>query len=260
MMGVLNRDIRLSRNDGDAISEISNIAESPLDPKILWVGTDDGNVQVTTDGGTTWTELSGAITGRARTARSSATSSRRGASRGTAFVSFDAHRDGDFAPYLFRTTDFGKTWTAVVTGLPGDDASVRSLAEFPGKPNVLFAGTERALFVTHDSGAHWTRLAANLPTTRYDDIVIHPRTKDLVLGTHGRGIWILDDASPIAEWTPAIAAEARAPVRRAARDADALLGRRLEHGPLLLHGGESGGGRGVHVLTWRSRRRRCGSS
>jgi hypothetical protein len=72
---------------------------------------------------------------------------------------------------------------------------------------VLFAGTERALFVTHDSGAHWSRLTANLPTTRYDDILVHPRTKDLVLGTHGRGIWILDDASPIAAWTPAISSK-----------------------------------------------------
>src|SRR6185436_5459877 len=130
-----------------------------------------------------------------------------GASRGTAFVSFDAHRDGDFAPYIFRTTDFGKTWTPVISGLPNDDASIRGLAEYPGKPTVLFAGTERALFVTHDSGARWQRLTANLPTTRYDDIVVHPRTKDLVLGTHGRGIWILDDASPIAEWTTAIAAK-----------------------------------------------------
>jgi len=72
---------------------------------------------------------------------------------------------------------------------------------------VLFAGTERALFVTHDSGAHWSQLTANLPTTRYDDILVHPRTKDLVLGTHGRGIWILDDASPIAAWTPAISSK-----------------------------------------------------
>ena len=206
MMGVLNRDIRLSRNDGDAISEISNIAESPLDPKILWVGTDDGNVQVTTDGGATWTEVSGAITGvKSGTFVSRIVASE--ASRGTAYVPFDAHRDGDFAPYIFRTTDFGKTWTTVTTGLPKDDASVRSLVEYPGHPNVLFAGTERAVFVTHDSGAHWTRLKANLPTTRYDDLVVHPRTKDLVLGTHGRGIWILDDASPIAEWTPAIAAK-----------------------------------------------------
>jgi hypothetical protein len=84
-----------------------------------------------------------------------------GASRGTAFVSFDAHRDGDFAPYIFRTSDFGRTWTAVVQGLPADDASIRALAEFPGHPNVLFAGTERALFVTHDSGGHWTRLRAS---------------------------------------------------------------------------------------------------
>jgi photosystem II stability/assembly factor-like uncharacterized protein len=205
MMGVLNRDIRLSRNDGDNISEISNVAESPLDPTILWVGTDDGNVQLTTDGGLTWTELSGAIKGvKDGTFVGDIVAS--SASRGTAFVSFDAHRDGDFAPYLFKTTDFGKTWTSVITGLPSDDASIRGLAEYPGKPDVLFAGTERALFVTHDGGAHWVRLAANLPTTRYDDIIVHPRTKDLVLGTHGRGIWILDDASPIADWTPAVAA------------------------------------------------------
>jgi hypothetical protein len=204
MMGVVNRDIKISRNDGDNISEISNFAESPLDPKVLWVGTDDGNVQLSTDGGLTWNELSAAITGVTNgTFVGDIVAS--STSRGTAFVSFDAHRDGDFAPYIFRTTDFGKTWSAVTTGLPADDASVRSLAEFPGKPTVLFAGTEKALFVTHDSGAHWTRLNANLPTTRYDDIVVHPRTKDLILGTHGRGIWVLDDATPIAEWTPAVA-------------------------------------------------------
>src|SRR5258706_905686 len=204
IMGVANRDIKLSRNDGDGISEISNFAESPIDPKILWVGTDDGNVQLTTDGGASWTELSGAIKGvKDGTFVGDIVAS--AASRGTAYVAFDAHRDGDFAPYLFRTTDFGKTWTAVVNGLPSDDASIRGLAEYPGKPEVLFAGTERALFVTHDSGTHWTRIAANLPPTRYDDILVHPRTKDLVLATHGRGIWILDDASPVADWTPAIA-------------------------------------------------------
>jgi photosystem II stability/assembly factor-like uncharacterized protein len=206
MMGVMNRDIKLSRNDGDAISEISNFAESPLDPKILWVGTDDGNVQLTIDGGAKWTELSKSISGvKDGTFVGDIVAS--SASKGTAFVSFDAHRDGDFKPYIFRTSDFGKTWKSVINGLPGDDASVRGLAEYPGAPNVLFAGTERALFVSHDSGDHWTRLAANLPTTRYDDILVHPRTKDLILATHGRGIWILDDASPIAEWTPAVAAE-----------------------------------------------------
>jgi hypothetical protein len=163
-------------------------------------------VQLSIDGGGKWTELSKSITGvKDGTFVGDIVAS--SASKGTAFVSFDAHRDGDFKPYIFRTSDFGKTWASVTNGLPGDDASVRGLAEYPGKPNVLFAGTERALFVTHDSGDHWTRLAANRPTTQYADILVHPRTKDLILATHGRGIWILDDASPIAEWTPAVAAE-----------------------------------------------------
>jgi photosystem II stability/assembly factor-like uncharacterized protein len=206
MMGVKNRDIKLSRNDGDNISEISNIAESPLDPKILWVGTDDGNLQLSRDGGTTWTELSASIQGvKSGTFVSRIVAS--AASPGTAYVPFDAHRDGDFAPYIFKTTDFGKTWTAVVNGLPKDDSSVRSLAEYPGQPNVLFAGTERSVFVTQDGGGHWTKISANLPTTRYDDIIVHPRTKDVVLGTHGRSIWILDDAAPIAELTSTVAAK-----------------------------------------------------
>jgi photosystem II stability/assembly factor-like uncharacterized protein len=206
MMGVVNRDIKLSRNDGDAFGKITNIAESPLDAKILWVGTDDGNVQLSTDAGLNWTELSGGITGvKNGTFVGKIVASSAG--KGVAYVAFDAHRDGDFSPYIFRTADFGKTWTPVTNGLPTDDASVRGLVEYPGRPDVLFAGTERALFVTHDAGAHWARLKANLPPTIYDDILIHPRTKDLILATHGRGVWILDDASPIGEWTPQIASE-----------------------------------------------------
>lgn len=245
MMGVPNRDIRISRNDGDDISEISNVAESPLDPKILWVGTDDGNVQLTTDGGTTWTELSGAITGvRNGTFVGDIVAS--SASRGTAFVSFDAHRDGDFAPYIFKTTDFGKTWTAAVDGLPKDDASVRGLAEFPGHPNVLFAGTERALFVTHDSGAHWSRLRANLPTTRYDDIVVHPHERPRP--RHARPRY-LDPRRCDADRRVDAAGrrQTRAPVRGAAGDVDVVLGRRLEHGSLFLHRGESCRRGGVHL-------------
>ncbi len=166
-------------------------------------------MQVSIDRGLTWTNVSPAIvsTGGVKDGTFVGDIVASSASRGSAFVSFDAHRDGDFKAYLFRTSDFGKTWQAVTSGLPKDDASIRGLAEFPGKPAVLFAGTERALFVTHDSGDHWVRLTGNLPTTRYDDIVIHPRTKDLVLGTHGRGVWILDDATPVAEWSPAVASE-----------------------------------------------------
>lgn len=203
--GVRNSDIRLSRNDGESISEVTTVSESPLDPLILWAGTDDGNVQLTRDGGKTWVDLSGNIRGVKngtfvdRIVASSA-------GKGTAVVTFDGHRAGDFTPYAFRTTDFGRTWKQVTDGfLP--DAPLRSITEYPGKANILFAGTERHFYFTVDSGAHWTRLASNLPTTRYDDIVVHPRTKDIVIGTHGRSIWVLDDASPFAEWTPQVAAK-----------------------------------------------------
>lgn len=205
MAGVLNADIKLSRNDGDSYSEITAMAESPIDPLVLWVGTDDGNVQLSQDGGKTWAELSSKISGVPNpTFVDRIVAS--GATRGTAFVSFDNHRMGDFTPYIVRTTDFGKTWKMVTNGIPAG-ASMRSLAEYPGKANVLFAGTERFVYFTTDSGAKWTKLTSNLPTTRYDDIVVHPRTKDIVFGTHGRSIWVLDNASPFAEWTEAIAAK-----------------------------------------------------
>lgn len=206
LAGVLNTDIKISRNDGETnFSEITTVAESPLDRKVLWVGTDDGNVQLSQDGGKSWAELSNGITDVKNGSfvdRIVASS----ASRGTAYVTFENHRSGDFAPYIFRTTDFGQHWAKVTTGMP-NDAPVRSIAEYPGKANVLFAGTERHLYFTVDSGSTWTRLSANLPTTRYDDIVFQPRTKDLVLATHGRSIWVLDDASPFAEWTPAVSQE-----------------------------------------------------
>jgi photosystem II stability/assembly factor-like uncharacterized protein len=199
MAGVKNSDIRLSRNDGETnFSEITSIAESPLDRKLLWVGTDDGNVQLSRDGGKTFTEVGRNITGIPMLSfvdRIVAS----GASAGTAYVTVENHRIGDFAPYIFKTADFGATWTRVTEGLPNGNP-VRSIAEFPGVPNVLLAGTERFVYYTLDGGAHWTQLKANLPPTRYDDIVIHPRTKDIVLATHGRSIWVLDDATPLVEW------------------------------------------------------------
>ncbi len=200
--GVLTTEIRHSRNDGESnFSEITTMAESPRDARVLWVGTDDGNVQVSRDGGQSWTEVGKNIRGIAdgsfvdRIVASSA-------GAGTAIVSFDNHRGGDFAPYIFRTTDFGRTWKRTTAGLP-DGNPVRSIAEYPGKAHVLLAGTERFLHYSVDSGSTWTRLKANLPPTRYDDIIIHPRTRDIVLGTHGRSIWVLDDAAALAEWTTA---------------------------------------------------------
>ncbi|MBY0491945.1 MAG: hypothetical protein K2R93_19040 [Gemmatimonadaceae bacterium] len=219
MAGVKNSDIRLSRNDGETnFSEITTIAEHPVSPLVLWVGTDDGNIQVSKDGGKTFTEVGKNIAGVPALSfvdRIVASA----ASPGTAYATIENHRIGDFTPYIFKTTDFGATWTKVTDGLP-NGLPVRSIAEFPGVPQVLLAGTERFLYYTMDAGAHWTQLKANLPPTRYDDIVIHPRTKDIVLATHGRSIWVLDDATPLVKWaaTASAAAPAKAtlfPVRQA---------------------------------------------
>ncbi len=195
IMGVLGSDIALSRNDGtSSFGEAVTLSESPVDAGVLWVGFDDGNLQVSRDGGATWTEVSRNVQGVPDgTYVSRITASTRGA--GVAYAAFDAHRDGDFRPFLYRTDDFGASWTPLHRTLPS--GSVLSFAEHPDNPDVLFAGTEHALFASADGGATWAKVP-NVPTTAYDDLVIHPREKDLVMGTHGRGIWILDDTSPLA--------------------------------------------------------------
>ncbi|MDT8340024.1 MAG: hypothetical protein RQ751_00810 [Longimicrobiales bacterium] len=206
LMGVPGRDISISRNDGTgSFGEATTLSESPFDPMVLWVGMDDGNLQVSRDGGATWSEVSANVPGLpAGTYVSRVAASSAGA--GAAYATFDAHRDGDFAPYVYRTGDFGRTWTALHDGLPTGSANV--IVEHPDNPDVLFLGTEHAAWASTDRGATWAKIP-NLPTTAYDDMVVHPRERDLVLGTHGRGIWILDDTRPLAEWT---AAALRAPV------------------------------------------------
>ena len=205
LMGVRGGDVEISRHDGtSSYGEITVLAESPVDPQVLWVGTDDGNLQVSRDGGRAWTERSGNVSGvRDGTYVSRIVASRSGA--GTAYVAFDAHRDGDFEPYIFRTTNFGETWTPLATDLPS--GSVNSMVEHPDNPSVLFAGTEHGLFVSTTAGTEWVKLS-HLPTTHVDDLVVHPREKDLVIGTHGQSIWILDDTGPLAEWTSAVASAA----------------------------------------------------
>ena len=202
IMGVRGADTELSRNDGtSSYSEIVTISESPLDPAVLWVGTDDGNVQVSRDGGRSWNEVSGGAPGLpdgtyvSRVAASSE-------APGTAYITFDAHRDGDFSAYVYRAEDYGASWTALHGGLPSGSANV--IIEHPDNPAVLFLGTEHHVFASTDRGASWARFP-NLPTTAYDDMVIHPREKDLVLGTHGRSIIIIDDVGPLAGYGDAVA-------------------------------------------------------
>lgn len=204
IMGVAGRDISISRNDGtSSFGEITTISESPLTPNVLWVGTDDGNIQVSTDGGQTFTEVAGNVEGVPNGTYVSRVAAS-GAAAGTAYATFDAHRDGDFAPYVFRTEDFGHTWSALHAGLPS--GSVNALVEHPGHPNTLYLGTEHHLFVSTDRGAQWAKLP--IPTTSFDDLVVHPREHDLVIGTHGRSIWILDDARALGEFGDAPTAPA----------------------------------------------------
>ena len=198
LMGVRGSERMLSKNDGEqSFSEITTIGESPLDAKILWVGTDDGNIQVSRDGGRTWSETSPLKTYVTRVIASAARP-------GVAYATLDAHRDGDLRPYVYRTEDFGRTWTPLVRGLPAS-GPVHVIVEHPKNPNLLFLGTEHALFYSVDRGAEWRRFEGNLPTTLYFDLVIHPRDDDLIVATHGRSLWILDDLAPLVEWSPEVA-------------------------------------------------------
>jgi photosystem II stability/assembly factor-like uncharacterized protein len=201
LMGVRGRDITISKNDGtSSYGEAVTLDESPLDPAVLWVGFDDGNLQISRDGGASWSEVSGNVPGVADgTYVSRITASFR--APGTAYATFDGHRDGDFRPHVYRTTDFGASWTPLDATLP-QMGVVNVIIEHPDSPELLFLGTEHAAFASTDAGAHWAKMP-NLPTTAYDDMLIHPREKDLVLGTHGRAIWILDDTRALAEWADA---------------------------------------------------------
>ncbi len=198
LMGVRGSNIAISRNDGTgSFGEAVTLDESPIDPAILWVGFDDGNLQVSRDRGASWTEVSRNVPGIADgTYVSRITAS--ATARGTAYATFDGHRDGDFRPFVFRTTDFGMSWEPLHATLP-ELGVVNVIVEHPDNPHTLFLGTEHHAFASTDAGAHWARIP-NLPTTHYDDMLIHPREKDLVLGTHGQAIWILDDTRAIAEW------------------------------------------------------------
>jgi photosystem II stability/assembly factor-like uncharacterized protein len=200
IMGRVPDKLTMSRHDGvQAWPCITTISESPTNRDLLYVGTDDGNLQVTRDGGKTWKNV---------TPKKGIYVSRVVASRfneGTAYATLDGHRSNDFAVYVFMTSDYGQTWKPIRTGLSDDVAgTVHVIREHFRNPKLLFLGTERGLFISYDQGGHWTRLKLNLPTVPVDDIAIHPRDNDLVLATHGRSIWILDDLGPIEQMTDAI--------------------------------------------------------
>ena len=205
IMGPERSDQTLSRDDGVSdFGTITTIAESPVKPGVLYVGTDDGNVQMTSDAGRTWRDLTSKFKLPGPRWVSRVMASRHDGA--TVYVAFDGHQDDDFKPYLFKSTDSGTTWTPVAGDLP-DGMVIHSLAEHPRNRDLLLAGTEFGLFVTNNGGRNWTLVRGNLPRVRIDDILITPRENDIVLGTHGRSIIVLDDASLLENAVPAVLTE-----------------------------------------------------
>ncbi len=213
VMGAAGDTEQLSKNDGvSAFSTITAISESPVMPGVVWAGTDDGNLQVSRDGGTTFTEVGARIAGLPPGALSGSNPywiSRIEASHfdaATAYVAVDGHRSDDLHPYLFVTRDYGQNFQPVMGNLPAS-GNVQVVREDPRNRDLLFAGTEFGLFVTLDGGRSWERFMNNFPTVRTDDILVHPREGDLIVATHGRSLWIADDITPLEQFTPAVAAQ-----------------------------------------------------
>lgn len=179
---------------------------APTDPKVIWVGTDDGLVQVTRDGGRHWNNVTSHIAG----APEWATVYQIGVSpfdAGTAYAAFDAHKLDDRRPYVYRTSDYGQTWQKITDGLPAEEA-VHVVREDPNQRGLLVLGGDTGLFYSADDGAHWLPLRANFPTTPVYDLKFVKKSHDLVAATHGRGVLVLDDLGPVEEYKPELAGEA----------------------------------------------------
>jgi len=194
-----------ARNRGDSQTGAENhctiitIGESPLVPGLIWVGTDDGLVHLTRDGGVNWTEVTGNFQGvPANTWVSRVRPS--GHEVGRAYVTFDGHRFGDITTYVFRTDDFGQSWKRLGGGLPTDDPAY-VITEDPVNPNLVYLGTEWGVYVSLDAGESWSPFSNNLPVVPVHDLVVHPRDRDLIIATHGLSLWVIDDVSGLQSLT-----------------------------------------------------------
>ncbi|MBX9929067.1 MAG: hypothetical protein K2X99_09160, partial [Gemmatimonadaceae bacterium] len=180
-------------------STLLSIAPSPLDSNIIWTGSDDGNIQVTRDGGRSWTNTFTNVPGL-KPAAWIATVEASHFEPGTAYATADHHQDDDYTPYVYMTTDFGKTWTSIRGDLPTSASWTHVIREDPRNKNLLYLGTEMGIWASWDRGQHWVSLRGDLPTVPVRDLQIHPRENDLILGTHGRGIYILDDITALQQF------------------------------------------------------------
>ncbi len=206
IMGVPGDAPMASKHDGaGAFSSIVTISESAVQPGIIWVGTNDGNLQVTRDGGASWKNVVDGVFGVPKETHVSRVEASH-FDAGTCYVSFDGHRTDDMTPYVFVTRDFGATWTALAANLPAV-GNVNVIREDPKNGNLLYVGTEYGLYVSLDGGAEWKRFMNGMPVVRIDDVLVHPRDNDLIVATHGRSIYILDDITALQQMTGPVAKE-----------------------------------------------------
>jgi len=188
---------------------ITTIDESPVVGGVIWAGTDDGNVQVTRDGGKTWTNVADKISGHPGYWVSRVIASHHDAA--TAYVTVTGYRQDDFKPFVWKTTDYGATWTSIAGNLPNEAVNV--IREDRRNPNLLFVGTDFGLHASLDGGKVWHRMKNGITTNPVHDLAIHPREQELVVGTHGRGIYIADISGLQALTSAVLAADAHlAPV------------------------------------------------
>ncbi|MDO8501817.1 MAG: hypothetical protein Q7S20_08230 [Gemmatimonadaceae bacterium] len=194
LMGKVWGKDAVARHAGTAdFGNISTMDESPLRKGLLYVGTDDGLIQVSRDGGATWMKIDKfpGVPDMTYVSRVVASSH----DEGTVYATFDGHRSNDFKTYVLKSADYGKTWASITSNLPV--SSVQVIREHPRAPSLLFVGNEIGAFYSSDGGRSWSKLQYNLPTVPVHDIRIHARENDLVVGTHGRGILIMDDITPL---------------------------------------------------------------
>jgi len=194
--------VTIDNSSAEEHTTIYSISESPKNGQVIWVGTDDGNVQITRDGGKNWTNVVGNVSSLGKNSWVSTVEASR-FDEATAFVTFDRHWYGDMDPYCYKTTDYGKTWTALPVRETGARGYAHVIKEDSVNPNLLFLGTEFGLWISVDSGQHWAQYkGSNFPAAAVRDIAVQAREGDLVLATHGRGIWVIDDISPLRALTP----------------------------------------------------------
>jgi photosystem II stability/assembly factor-like uncharacterized protein len=205
MMGAPVGRGALSRHDGQTnFSTLTVIAESPIDKAVLYTGADDGTIQVTRDGGQHWSNLTQKVRGLPPMLNISGIVASKYAA-GRVYLTVDGHFNDDYHAYVFVSEDYGQNWRAITAGLP--ESSVHRLREHTSRAELLVIGTEKGVYATFDRGEHWTSLNTNLPPVPVYDLLFQQGSNALVLGTHGRGIWVLDHDEPLTEITPEIAAK-----------------------------------------------------